>query len=47
VVDVAEGEMASAGDVVELVAKVAVADVGGVDGEGELEEQFDDSERSG
>ena len=42
VVDVSPGKMAAAGQIVELVAEVAVADVFGPKGESELEGQLDD-----
>ena len=44
VVDVAPGEVVAAGEVIELVTEVAVADVRGVEGEGEVEEELDDGE---
>ena len=47
VVDVTPGEMAAAGDVVELVAEVAVAEVLRPEGEGELEEQLCEGEEQG
>jgi len=47
VVDEAPGEMTAAGDVVELVAEVAVADVLGPEREGELEEELGGGEEEG
>ena len=47
VVDEAPGEMTAAGDVVELVAEVAVADVLGPECEGELQEELDGGEEEG
>lgn len=40
VVDIAPGEVMAAGDVVELVAKIAVADMRGVERERESEKQL-------
>ena len=39
VVDVAPGEVAAANEVVQLVAKVAVADVGLIEIDGEMEDE--------
>ena len=47
VVDEAPCEMTAAGDVVELVAEVAVADVLGPEREGELHEELDAGEEEG
>jgi hypothetical protein len=47
VVDEAPGEMTAAGDVVKLVAEVAVADVLSPEREGELQEELDASEEEG
>jgi hypothetical protein len=47
VVDEAPGEMTAAGDVVELVAEVAVADVLRPEREGELQEKLDGGEEEG
>jgi hypothetical protein len=44
VVDETPGEMTAAGDVVKLVAEVAVADVLGPEREAELKKEFDDGE---
>ena len=44
VVDVAPGEVAAAGNVVELVAEVAVADVALPESAGEVDEQFERAE---
>ena len=46
-VDVAPVEEASADDVVELIAEVAVADVGGVDGRAYLQGQLEQGEDGG
>ena len=46
-VDEAPGEMTAAGDVVELVAEVAVADVLGPECEGELQGELDGGEEEG
>jgi hypothetical protein len=47
VVDEAPGEMMAAGEVVELVAEVAVADVLGPERKGELQEELDAGEEEG
>ena len=47
VVDEAPCEMTAAGDVVELVAEVAVADVLGPECKGELQEELDGGEEEG
>ena len=47
VVDVAPGEMATAGDVVELVAEVAPADVGLVEVESDVQQDGEDAEEGG
>jgi hypothetical protein len=47
VVDEAPCEMTAAGDVVELVAEVAVADVLGPECQGELQEELDGGEEEG
>jgi hypothetical protein len=47
VVDEAPGEMTAAGDVVKLVAEVAVADVLSPEREGELQEELDAGEEEG
>ena len=46
-IDKTPREMTAAGDVVELVAKVAVADVLGPDCEGELQQELDAGEDQG
>ena len=43
-VDIAPGEVPTAHEEVEFVAEVAVADVRGVEGESEAEEEFDERE---
>jgi hypothetical protein len=47
VVDVTPGQVVAAGDVVELVAEVAIADVGGVESEGEGEQELGGGEGRG
>ena len=47
VVDVPPGEVAGTGDVVELIAEVAVADVRGPEGQGEMQQEFRRGEQRG